>query len=244
MINQNVLISHSNPKSPISEAFRVLRTNIQFLSFDKKLKTILITSSGMGEGKTTVISNLAITMAQTGSKVLLIDGDLRKPKIHQLFSFSNSKGLTNLLISRHGYDKDFIQNSGIDNLDILVSGPIPPNPSELLGSSVMKDFLLGLKDYYDIILIDTPPVGTVTDAAVLSTITDGVILLISSGNIQIKAAQRAKELLLKVNANIIGVALNNINTHDEDGYYYSYYYSDENSKNKKKKSKKTQKQEK
>lgn len=225
MRKEKMLITHCNPKSPISEAFRVLRTNIQFSSFDKQLKILLITSSVVGEGKTTIASNLAVSIAQSGSKVLLIDGDLRKPCVHKLFGISNSKGLTNLLLSENKIHQDFIQKPEIDNLDIIASGPIPPNPSEILGSASMKEILERLRYGYDIILIDTPPVGTVTDAAVLSTGADGVILVVHSGKVEIKAAQRAKELLLQVNANIMGTILNDVNIHDQDGYYYSYYYS-------------------
>jgi len=233
---ENVLIAQIDPKSYVSEAYRVLRTNIQFYNFEKQYKTILITSSGMGEGKSTVISNLAVTMAQFGSKVLLLDADFRRPIIYKIFNFSNKKGLTNILVSGYENYKDFIQSTETDNLDIIASGPIPPNPSELLGSESMKNFLETIKNEYDIVLIDTPPVGTVTDAAVLSTITDGVILLVSSGEISIEAAKRAKESLQKVRANIIGVVVNKIKI-NHDNYYYYNYYSSENDSNEKRKHK-------
>lgn len=232
MIDTKLLIAHSNPKSPVSEAFRVLRTNLQFSSIDKHLKIFLITSPGVEDGKTTITANLAVTMAQAGSKVLVIDGDLRKPRIHKIFGISNNKGLTNILASQDNY-RNFIHHTEADNLDLLASGPLPPNPSELVGSYFMKKLLEEVKNDYDFILIDTPPVGTVTDAAVLSTISDGTILVANSGKVEIKAAQRAKELLLKVNANIIGVVLNKINIHDRDGYYYNYYYEEENQRKKK-----------
>ncbi len=241
MREQKILITHNNPKSPISEAFRVLRTNLQFSSFDKQLKIILVTSSVVGEGKTTIVSNLAVAIAQSGRKVLLIDGDLRKPFVHKIFGVSNNKGITNLLLSEHKIYQDFIQKPEIDNLDIITSGPIPPNPSEILGSASMKEILEKLKYNYDIVLIDTPPVGTVTDAAVLSTSADGVILVLDSGRIEIKAAQRAKKLLQQVNANIIGAVLNNVNIKDRDGYYYNYYYNSEENKNKRRLFKKKRK---
>lgn len=217
------VIAYTNPKSPISEAYRVLRTNIQFSSIDKPLKTIVVTSSGPGEGKSTTISNLAITFAQSGSKCLIIDGDLRKPKIHKLFGFNNQKGLTNVLKQHENY-KSYIYNSLIDNLDVLTCGAIPPNPSELLSSNSMKLFLQQLKEDYDMIFIDAPPVGSVTDAAILSTFVDGTVLVAASGVVEIEGIKRAKELLDKVNANIIGVVLNKLDKNAQGNYYYYNYY--------------------
>lgn len=230
MIDKKGLITHFNPRSPISEAYRTLRTNLRFLIFNKQLKSILITSAYIGEGKSTITSNLAITMAQSENKVLLVDGDLRKPSLHYFFGVSNENGLTNLLVSKHENYQKFIICTGIQNLDLLASGPTPPNPSELLGSDSMKKFLKTVSNDYDIILIDTPPVGTVTDAAVLSTMTDGVILVVSSGEVEIKLAQKAKDLLLKVNANILGVVLNKVRFNVYNGYYYNYYYYYSNKK--------------
>jgi len=234
MEENDILIAQKDPKSYVAEAYRMLRTNIQFYNYENKYKTILITSSGIGEGKSTVISNLAITMAQSGSKVLLMDADFRRPVISKLFNLSNKKGLSNMLVSGYENYKASIQSTGINNLDIITSGPIPPNPSELLGSQSMKNFLEIIENEYDIILIDSPPVGTVTDAAVLSTIVDGVILLVSSGKVSIEIARRAKESLRKVSANIIGVVMNNIKI-EHDNYYYYNLYSIENGLNEKRK---------
>jgi protein-tyrosine kinase len=217
------LITHSNPKSPVSEAYRVLRTNIQYSSFDKPLKTIVITSSGPGEGKTTTVINLAITFAQMGSRVLLIDADMRKPRIHKVFEINNRTGLTNLLAT-HGDYKAFMNKCPVTNLDVLTCGVIPPNPSELLTSNAMKQFMEKVKNDYDIVFLDSPPVGTVTDAAILSAIVDGTILVAASGTLEISDLIRAKELLGNVKANIIGVVLNKLDKKAQGNYYYYYYY--------------------
>jgi capsular exopolysaccharide synthesis family protein len=236
----NSLIVHTDPKSPVAESYRVLRTNIQFTSVDKPIKTMVVTSSGPGEGKTTTIANLAIAFAQSGSKVLLIDADLRKPRIHKVFHVPNDVGMTTILAQRIEYT-ECLTRSVVDNLYILASGPIPPNPSELLSSQAMKKFIDSLKNDFDIILIDAPPIGVVTDSAILSTITDGTILVVSSGQVEAEAVQRSKELLVRVNANLLGVVLNKITKENQgSAYNYYYYYTDEaednNRKNKKHKS--------
>lgn len=224
MVQERSLIVHNNPKSPIAEAYRVLRTNIQFSNVDKQIKVIVVTSAGPNEGKTTTISNLAVTFAQSGSKVLLLDGDLRKPKVHKTFFVPNSFGVTTIL-SWHGDYKEYLSKSNIQNLDVLTAGPIPPNPSEMLSSNSMKQFVETIRQEYDIVLIDAPPVGAVTDAAILSTIADGVILVTASGQVEIEQAQGAKELLDKVNANILGVVLNKVGKSERGSYYY--YYEEE-----------------
>ncbi|MTM43691.1 polysaccharide biosynthesis tyrosine autokinase, partial [Turicibacter sanguinis] len=194
------LITISNPKSPVAEAYRTLRTNIQFSNIDGNLQTICVTSSGPGEGKSTTISNLAETFAQAGNRVAIIDCDLRKPRLHRIFKLTNTKGVTTLL-SGQSEIEDVIQVAGSD-LTVITSGPIPPNPSELLGSKRMKDLLEVLKKRYDIVLIDAPPVGLVTDAAILSAIVDGIILVVASGKTDIDGAKRAKKLLENVGARI------------------------------------------
>lgn len=231
------LIVHTNPKSPTAESYRVLRTNIQFASVDKPVKVIAVTSSSPGEGKTTTISNLAITFAQSGSKVLLIDADLRKPRAHKVFYLPNMMGMTSVLAQRIDY-KTCLAQTTIENLYVMTAGPIPPNPSELLSSNAMKNLMTQLRNDFDIILIDAPPVGVVTDAAILSTIVDGTILVVSSGDVEIEAAQRSKELLEKVNANILGVVLNKIAKEDYGNYYFSYYYYAEDKEGEKKTGKK------
>lgn len=219
------VISVKNPKSPVAEAYRTLRTNIQFSSLDKELKIIAITSSGPNEGKTTTIANLAVTMAQSGSKVLLIDCDLRKSQIHNHFGLNNHKGLTNVLAQQLPLEEAITQTT-VMGLDILTAGPKPPNPSELLGSNTMQAFLQRVSQEYDRVLLDAPPIGVVTDAAVLSAIVDGIILTVASGQVTIDAAQRSKELLEKVNANILGVVMNKIPVEGKGYYGYYYYYYD------------------
>lgn len=238
MMDESVIITHSDPKSPVSEAYRVLRTNIQYSSIDKPLKTFVVTSAGPMEGKTTTIVNLAASFAQMGSKVLLIDSDLRRPRIHDIFWASNEMGLTNLLAA-HGESVKYIRQSAISGLDILTSGTIPPNPSELLNSNSMKQFIKNVREEYDIILLDAPPVGNVTDAAIISTFVDGTIIVVNSGKVEIDALKRAKELLNKVNANIIGAVLNNMDKKANGSYYYQYKYSEDNQKKGNKKRRKS-----
>lgn len=223
------IVANINPKSPSAEAYRILRTNIQFTNVDKTIKSIVITSPGPGEGKSTIIVNLAVAMAHNNKKVLLVDTDLRKPNVHTFFGLDNSTGITNILSEDIEYTK-VIQHTDIGKLYILASGPIPPNPSELLGSHKIKLLLNEVKEEYDIVLFDSPPVCFVTDAAVLSTIVDGVILVCASGQTTIENAKSAKALLNKVNANILGVVLNKIAK--KNGYYnkiceYYTYYEDE-----------------
>ncbi len=225
-MNKKNIIANNNPKSPSAEAYRILRTNIQFTNVDKTIKSIVVTSPGPGEGKSTIIVNLAITMAYNNKKVLLIDTDLRKPNIHTFFELDNSKGITNILSEDVEYVK-IMQHTDIRNLYILASGPIPPNPSELLGSQKMKILLNEVKDEYDMVLFDSPPVCLVTDAAVLSTIVDGVILVCASRQTTIENAKSAKALLNKVNANILGVVLNKMSIkvgryNKKVSYYYCY----------------------
>jgi len=222
------IISIDNPKSPISEAYRTLRTNIQFSSFDKTLKSIVLTSSGPGEGKSTTACNLAVTMAQSGSKVLLIDSDLRKSQVHKYFDLSNNQGLTTVLAKQVSIG-EALKKSSVLGLDILTAGPKPPNPAELVGSKAMREFIQEMSAQYDRVIIDSPPVGVVTDAALLSTAVDGTILVVASGHVTIEAVQRSKSLLENVNANIIGVLLNKIPMDGRGyyGYYYYHYYDEE-----------------
>ncbi|MHC1732880.1 MAG: CpsD/CapB family tyrosine-protein kinase [Bacteroidales bacterium] len=219
------LITISNPLSPIAEAYRTLRTNIQFSSIDKKVQVIAVTSTGPGEGKSTVTSNLAVVTAQAGKKTLLIDCDQRKPVQHKAFGISNEKGLSNMLAE----DENFalaVQKSGVENLLILTAGVRPPNPSELLASSKMKNFIGSLRDQLDFIIIDTPPLLMVTDAQLLASYIDGYVLTVSSGEADRDAAAKAKELLDNVNGKILGVVLNKINLNGKGyyGYYGKEYY--------------------
>lgn len=231
------LIVDKEPKSPISEAYRTVRTNIEFSSLDKEMKLILITSSGPQEGKSTTSSNLALAMAQSGKKTLLIDCDLRKPTIHKKYKISNRIGLSNLLADGLKLsDAVFCFGKGID---ILTSGTIPPNPSEMLSSNKMKIFLQEASKVYDRIILDSPPLNAVTDAQILATIADGVVLVVGSGVTDIEMAKRAKELLDKVKANILGAVLNKAESmgskYGSNKYYY--YYSEGGEKKRRKRDK-------
>jgi len=217
------LISYENPKSPIAEAYRTLRTNIHFAGVQKEIHTLMVTSSGPGEGKSTTIANLGIVTAQAGKRVLLIDADLRKPTVHRTFGLSNRAGLTNILIGE-AKPADLVHEVMQPGLEIMTSGPIPPNPAELLSSQRMHDLLEQLKDVYDMVLVDAPPILAVTDSQLLSTYADGVLLVLGSGKVLRDHAKKAKALLDHVGANVIGTVLNNKKV-DSESYYY-YYYGD------------------
>lgn len=221
-MKKQTIMAYENPKSPVAEAYRTLRTNIQFSCIDKKVKTIVVTSAGPGEGKSTVASNLAVSITQADKKVLFIDCDLRKPKIHTFFRMRNGEGLTNILVKDLDYKEAINKINYIENFHVLTAGPIPPNPSELLGSKKMKGFIEKVKDEYDMVILDAPPVGMVTDAAILSTIVDGTIFVCAVGEANIEATKVAKNLLDKVNANILGVVLNKVPV--KGGGYYKYHY--------------------
>jgi len=213
------LICLTSPKSTIAEQFRTVRTSIQFSSVDTDLRSVVVTSPNPAEGKSTITANLAVVFAQQGKRVLLIDSDLRKPTVHYTFNLENHVGLTNILTKQATLEKA-VKTTRQENLWILTSGPIPPNPSELLGSRSMKDLLEIAKNEYDLIILDSPPVLAVTDAQVLSNSTDGVVLVISSGNTQKDSAKKAKELLESAKAKILGVVHNNKKEQDHSYYYY------------------------
>jgi polysaccharide chain length determinant protein (PEP-CTERM system associated) len=217
------LITNFSPKSPVSEAYRSLRTNILFANLDKPAKTLVVSSSATKEGKSTTVANLAITMAQMGSRVLIIDADLRRPTMHSLFKVERQTGLTNALLGAYTLD-EVIKPTGIENLDIITAGDIPPNPSELLSSNAMRKALNLLQQRYDLIVLDSPPVIAVTDAAVLSTRVDAVLLVVSSGYVTRKEVDRALQLLGNVRANLVGVLLNGLDIKRIYGSYYYYYH--------------------
>ena len=222
-MNDIKLIVKNDPKSPISETYRAIRTNLQFAGAGKQLKYIAFTSSVPGEGKSTTISNIALTMAQDGKKVLLIDNDLRKPRQHKIFGLLN-KGLTNIIAMGTPFE-EAVQKDVFPNLDVLTSGPIPPNPSELLGSEKMLDVLKKVGESYDYVLLDLPPVLAVTDAAIVGNMADGVVLVVRSGLTEPEEAKEAKKRLQAGHANILGVVLNGVPT-EKKGYGYGYYYYD------------------
>ena len=215
------LVTQANPKSIVSEQFRTLRTNINFSMPDQELKSILFTSATPGEGKSTASANAAVVFAQEGKKVLLIDADMRKPTTHYTFSRNNITGLSNLLI-RQLKVEDIIQQTNIEGLDLITSGPIPPNPAELLSSKTMDTLLEQLKEKYDLLIFDAPPVLSVTDAQILSNKADGTILVLNSGMTQKESVIKAKDALLSSQANILGTILNNF-VLQKDHYYYDYY---------------------
>jgi len=217
------LVTHFEPKSPISESYRTFRTNLQFARLDAPLRTILVTSSGPGEGKSTTVANLAITMAQMGTRTILVDADLRRPVLHSIFSLQRAPGLTNYLAGNVPLGET-IQSTPIENLSLLTCGILPPNPSELLGSKKMRTLLEELKGKYEMILFDSPPVIAVTDAAVLSTQLDGVVLVISSGSTSREALIRGATLLENVKSRLLGGVLNKIRVENIYGSYHYYYY--------------------
>lgn len=229
------LVTVKSPKSPAAEAYKTLRTNIQFSSFDHKVKTIVITSTGPSEGKTTTSCNLAITIAQSGKRTILLDCDMRNPKIHKVFELSNQSGISDVLIGEINF-YEAVSKTEIENLYVLPSGTRPPNPAELLSSEKMKKFLESLKETYDYIIIDTPPIIIVTDAQILSKYADGCLLVVASAEADKSAAIRAKELMEKVDAKILGVVLNKLDTNRRGyyGYYYNYYYGSNKGKHIKK----------
>lgn len=232
------IITVKNPKAPISEAYRTLKTNIQFSAFDNKLQSIMVTSSGPGEGKSTTASNLAVVMSEGGNKTILIDCDQRKPRQHKVFGVSNQHGLSDILAGKAQFE-EAVQQTGVENLDILTTGTRPPNPSELLASSKMQKFVEDLKQKYEYIIIDTPPIIAVTDAQLIASYADGSLLVVASAQAEREAAIKAKELLEKVNAKIIGVVLNKLELQEKGyyGYYYHYYYGNDGEKTKKRKMK-------
>ncbi|MDZ7330424.1 MAG: polysaccharide biosynthesis tyrosine autokinase [candidate division KSB1 bacterium] len=217
------LITHFAPKSPISEAYRSLRTSIQYARADSPLKTIVITSPGPQEGKSTTVANLAITIAQMGTKTLLVDTDLRRPILHSIFNINRSKGISNYLIGKADLD-EVIFKTEIDNLFVIPSGTLPPNPSELLGSVSMKQCISELKKRFDVVLFDSPPIMAVTDAAVISSEVDGVILVVKAGQTDRNAVQRSFEILRSIPNRILGALLNVVSVDGVYGSYYYYYY--------------------
>ena len=214
------LITIADPGSPASEAYRTLRTNIHFSSLDNPLKALLITSTDPGEGKSTTLANLAVTMAQAGNRVLVVDCDLRRPSIHRLFGLGNTAGLTTMMLEAHAKEKPPLQATGVPGLTVLTSGPLPPNPSELLGSRRMSDVLTQLRGEADIVLVDTPPIIAVADAAILASKVDGVLLVVQANKTRRELARKAKTALEKANANLLGVVLNNVKM---DANIYRYY---------------------
>lgn len=217
------LIALKNPKSRASEAFRTLRTNIQFSSLDNNIKSMVVTSSGPAEGKSTILINLGITIAQSGKRVIILDCDLRKPTVHKKLGLPNSEGLTNVLVQNKKIEESIVPTK-ITNLYAMTSGPTPPNPAELLGTKKMKAILQELSQVFDMVLIDAPPVIAVTDAQILATQVEGVLLVASYRQTEKMGLVKSKELLDKVGAKVLGVVINKL-PEDAESYYYGKYYN-------------------
>ena len=220
------------PKSLVSEAYRTIRTNLQFSSLDTPLRSLVVTSAVATEGKTTTAANLAVVMAQAGNRIVLVDGDLRRPSTHKLFGLSNGTGLTTALVEDPEALNGYLQDSGIENLRILPAGPIPPNPQELLGSQRMEELLRMLEKEADIVVLDTPPTLVVSDANVLAARASGVLMVVNTGKTRRAAVRQAVEGLRNVGANVLGCVLNMVSTRGArssyyySSYYYSHYYGD------------------
>lgn len=212
------LITLTDPRSPVSEAYRTLRTNLSFYSVDDPIRSLVVTSSASDDGKSIVAANLAVTMAQSGRKTILVESDLRRPTLHDLFGLEAEPGLTNVIL---GDESGLpLQITDVDNLSLLASGPKPPNPADMLGSKRIDALIEELTGQADFVIFDTPPAIAVTDAAVLGAKVDGVLLVISAGKTRREHAERAKETLEKARARIVGVTLTNAPQDSMVGDYY------------------------
>ena len=240
LLSHALLITHFDPKSPVAEAYRTLRTNVQFARMERSGKILVITSPTLQEGKTTTIVNLALTLAQSGQRTLLIGGNMRRPSIHRFFGIEREPGLSDILVGSTPWRdcvrtvadilmgrfemEDIMAAPGLDNLHIIEAGPIPANPSELLSTPKMAEFLRAVRDEYDIVLIDTPPVLPVTDSAIVASQADGVILVYQAGKVGRLVLRRAKIHIENVGGKVWGVVLNDVKT-EIAGYAYTHYYT-------------------
>jgi non-specific protein-tyrosine kinase len=219
------LITAQSPRDPISEAYRVLRTNLNFSAIDGDMSTLLITSSSPGEGKSTTAANLAVVIAQTGKRVILVDADLRRPIQHKIFKATNNQGLTTAILDHNTPITYHLQKTKYPELQLMTSGPIPPNPAELLNSLRMNQVMEDFHREADIVIFDTPPVLTVADATILAPRTDGTLIVIESGGTKRSALLQAAERLQTTNGHIYGVVINKLNPSRIRGYgYYKYHY--------------------
>ena len=220
----NELAPLINDHSATTEAYRVLRTNLQFASVDRPLHTLMVTSPAPSEGKSMTSANLAAAVARAGRQVILVDADLHRPRLHRVFNLTNNVGVTSALLADHPSIEGLLQETQIPGLRVLTAGPLPPNPAELLGSSRMKDLIAALNAHADMVILDTPPVVALADAAILSTHTDGVLLVLDAAHTRREVARRALASLGQVKARVIGVLLNRVPTRGAGYYYYNYYY--------------------
>lgn len=213
-----MFVMEKAPKSIDAEAYRSLRSNIEYSSFDDEYRVIVITSSVPGEGKSTTAGNLAIALAQSGNKVLLVDCDMRKPSIHKKFKISNAAGTAELLLRKKSFEE--VANDYNENLTIITAGKIPPNPSEMLASRAMTAFIKEMKNEFKYIILDTPPLQAVTDAQVLSTKADGVLLMVKAGSTKKELVSNSVDLINKVHGKVIGTVLNGVENKRNNYYYY------------------------
>lgn len=213
-----MFVMEKAPKSIDAEAYRSLRSNIEYSSFDDEYRAIVVTSSVPGEGKSTTSGNLALSLAQSGNKVLLVDCDMRKPSIHKKFKISNMSGTAELLLRKESFED--VANCYNENLTIITAGKIPPNPSEMLSSRAMTAFIKEMKKEFKYIILDTPPLQAVTDAQVLSTKADGVLLVVRAGSTKRDAVLNSVDLIKKVQGKVIGTVLNGVENKKNNYYYY------------------------
>ncbi len=211
------LITLTDPRSPVSEAYRTLRTNLSFYSLDNPVKTLVVTSAEPNEGKTTTAANLAVTMAQAGNKTILVDCDLRRPSLHEYFNMNSKVGFTEAILQD---DVLPLQETGVENLRILTSGTKPPNPADLLGSKKTDALIKVLEESADFVIFDAPPVIVVTDAVVLGAKVDGVLLVLQAGKSRRDHAERAKQILEQAKVRIVGATLTNAPKDDSIESYY------------------------
>jgi capsular exopolysaccharide synthesis family protein len=216
------LVAYGRPKSEVSEAYRALRTSVLLSAFGKAPKVLLLTSPLPQEGKSTTSVNLGIVLAQKGGRVLIVDADLRRPNIHRTFGVGSTAGLSTVLAGSDTFEKAAIPSPILPNLTILPAGPTPPQPSEMLGSPMMRELVARWAQEYDHVIIDSPPVLSVTDAVLLSSVADAVILVIRSGQTTKEALRRSRNLLAQVNARVLGIVMNAVDLRSPDGYYYYY----------------------
>jgi non-specific protein-tyrosine kinase len=218
------LVTVKHPRSPISEAFRSLRTNLQFAGIDTPIRTLLVTSPSPSDGKTTIVANLASVIAQSGRSVVIVDADLRRPRIHKMFQLSNRVGLTDQFIRTQDRFDGSLKSTEVANLHAITSGNLPPNPSELLSSGRMSEVLNLLHDQFNTVILDSPPILLVTDAMVLAQRVDGVLLVVKPSVTKWAALRQSIEQLQHVKANLLGIVVNDVNIGRSRYYYYRGYY--------------------
>lgn len=214
------LVAFKSPKSAMAEAYRILRTNLGFTGMEKPFRSVLVTSAMAKDGKSTIAANLAVVTAQAGYNVMLVDCDLRKPIQHKIFQIPNNTGFTNCVLSNVAVE-DAAYGLTLNNLKVLTSGPIPPNPAEILNSERTRKIWAQMASKYDYIFIDSPPILAVTDASIIASQVDGALMVVRSGATRIDNARQAQESLAKANARTIGVVLNQVKMNSKG--YYGYY---------------------